>query len=592
MLRVLPARDIGIQAKRFALVIGNAAYRNVVSLRNPVADAKAVGEHLQGLGFEVFSAHDLDRRGMNETIERFLRRIEPGSEVLLYYAGHGVELQGSNYLLPVDIPALGTDQERLLRSESVNLNELLEEIEARSARVSVVIIDACRDNPFPKTDGTRSLGTTRGLGQLSPPRGTFVIYAAAAGEKALDSLGPQDTNPNGLFTRVLLTKLDQKGLELRTLVRQLRNEVRETALERAGHSQMPSYYDGMLGDFYFRPQGAEAPNAQTLCEREVDPQASRETIAAADLDKAILDCTKAIEVLPNDGRLRVLLLAAQEQLSYRRAINSNDRGLNESYLVFFPNGRFADDVRRHLASIAGPAAPEPARPLAPAPTPKPPEITVDPRDLARMVQIELKRVGCDPGAPDGVWGPASQRALVTFNKYGRADYAAAAPTLEMLKDLQKRNGRICPLVCRQGYRLSGDTCIPIVCPAGEVANAAGVCVEAPPLAPAAPVKPESATPQPSTEEPSLAGTWSGRSDCPLSQPFELVLTQTGNGQYKITGSLGTTGWVSGKLVHYEVQVFVNHVVSDGSVDSPTTMSGKVRPSLMLGGTCNWWAQKR
>ncbi len=590
MLRILPAQDIGIQAKRFALVIGNAAYRNVVTLRNPIADAKAVGEHLQGLGFEVFSAHDLDRRGMNETIERFLRRVEPGSEVLLYYAGHGVELQGSNYLLPVDIPALGTDQERLLRSESVNLNELLEEIEARSARVSVVIIDACRDNPFPKTDGTRSLGTTRGLGQISPPRGTFVIYAAAAGEKALDSLGPHDTNPNGVFTRMLLSKLDQEGLELRTLVRQLRNEVREAALTSSGHSQMPSYYDGMLGDFYFRPKGAEAPSAQTLCEREVDPQASRETIATADLDKAILDCTKAIEVLPNDGRLRVLLLAAQEQLSYRRAINSDDRGLNESYLVVFPNGRFADDVRRHLASIAAPAPSGPAP--APTPTPKPPEITVDPKDLARMVQIELKRVGCDPGAPDGVWGPASQRALATFNKYGRADYATAAPTLEMLKDLQKRSARICPLVCRQGFRLSGDTCVPIVCPAGEVANAAGVCVEAPPPAPQAQPTPAPATTQPSAAEPSLAGIWNMRSDCPLSHPVDLVLTATGNEQYGVRGPEGISGWVSGKLAHFEAQVFVNHIVWDGTVDSPTTMSGKVRPSLMLGGTCAWWAQKR
>jgi caspase domain-containing protein len=239
----LPATAKVGDAKRVALVIGNGAYRNVPTLRNTINDARAVAAKLQESGFDVLFARDVDRLGLNQTIARFLSRIEPGSEAVVYYAGHGVEVQGSNYLLPIDIPELGPDEERLLRSEAVNLTDLLLDLESRQARVSLVILDACRDNPFQARATTRSLGTKRGLGRVDPPRGSFVIFSAGVGEEALDNLGPADRDPNGLFTRRLLKLISVDGLELRAMVRQLRIEVREAALAVGSHNQIPSYYD-------------------------------------------------------------------------------------------------------------------------------------------------------------------------------------------------------------------------------------------------------------------------------------------------------------------------------------------------------------
>lgn len=362
----------GDGTKRRALVIGNADYRQVPKLRNSEADANAVARLAQRLGFDTLLARNLDRRGMNETVNDFLQTIEGGTEVVIYFAGHGVEVQGSNYLLPTDIPALNPEQERLLRTEGINLTQLMQDVESRSARMALVILDACRENPFPKV-GTRSVGNTRGgLGRVDPPQGSFVIFAAGAGELAIDNLGPQDRDPNGLFTRRLLTLMNEEGLELRSLVRRLRDDVSEAAQALAGRSQVPSYYDGMRGEFYFRRPRAGAETAQTACDKAVDPVADRTAIRKADQDEAVRACTVAVESHPNEPRFRRLLQAAQDQRAYSRAVDSKDRGLSVAYLDFFPNGRFIEDVKQHLAALAPVPAPAPApAPAVVAPVPAP-----------------------------------------------------------------------------------------------------------------------------------------------------------------------------------------------------------------------------
>ncbi len=236
---------------RIALVIGNGRYANVTPLKNAQADAEAVAKSLAGIGFDVIKVIDAGRGQMNEAIGAFLDKAGPATDALVYYAGHGVELSGANYLLPVDVPGLKPGQERLLRVESISLTELLLELEGRRSRVSVAILDACRDNPFP-AQGTRSLGSTRGLARVDPPSGSFVIFSAGAGEQALDVLGPDDKSPNGLFTRRFLSLMQVQGLELRQMTLRLRREVTQLA-ETAKHKQVPSYYDQMIGSFYFRP---------------------------------------------------------------------------------------------------------------------------------------------------------------------------------------------------------------------------------------------------------------------------------------------------------------------------------------------------
>lgn len=210
------------------------------------------------------------------------------------------------------------------------------------------------------------------------------------------------------------------------------------------------------------------------------------------------------------------------------------------------------DEQKQTGGQVGSAVPAaPSTPAAPQAQP----LVTD--DLARMLQLELGRLGCDPGPPDGIWGPASQRAVASYNRYAKAEYSTAAPTQEMLRDLQDRRTRMCP---------------------SEQA-------------------PQSQPPPPLPSEPppkavSLAGTWIYSSDCPLDSSYNLVLTAIGPDQYKVTSNRETSGWVSGNRVHMEAQVLIAQTVWDGTVDSQITMSGSAAPSLMMGAKCHWRAYKR
>lgn len=233
---------------RVALVIGNANYANITKLKNPINDARAIAKKLESLGFKVTSLEDATGRQMNRAISTWLGDTKPGQTALLYYAGHGVELRGRNYLLPVDVPKLQLGQERELRREGLVLDDVLADLIEAPASRGIVILDACRDNPL--TSGTRSVGGTRGMARVDNPYGTFVLYAAGARQTALDE--NRDGQENGLFTRSLLAHLDEPNLELRRLARKVREDVSQKARSQFGHMQIPSYYDQMSGDFFFR----------------------------------------------------------------------------------------------------------------------------------------------------------------------------------------------------------------------------------------------------------------------------------------------------------------------------------------------------
>ncbi len=456
--------------KRMALVIGNAAYRSVTALKNTTNDAGAVADSARDLGYRVFLALDLDRSGMNRVISEFLRTIDSNTEVLFYYAGHGVELQGSNYLFPIDVPLLSSEQDRLLRSEAISLSDLLQDFELRSARVTLVILDACRDNPF-AGPGKRSLGNTRGLGRVDPPSGTFVIYAAGAGEAALDSLGAKDTDRNGLFTRSLLKHMNREGLELRSMVRELRQEVRQAALTGAGHSQTPSYYDQLLGDFYFRPRSMEPP-ATLACAALVSPNASRSDILFNDYPSILLICERELQSRPADARLVALVGLAREQRAFQAALTSNHPAPAAEYLRKFPSGRYLEGVRQYLASLDPRPSPGPEinPPPRPAPTP------VDAVALARSLQAELKRAGCYGGTVDGVWGNMSRRAVSEFARFASLELPGEEPSQTLLDMIQPFGDRVCPLTCDARHEARGEQCVLKICGAGQVLSTKGICV--------------------------------------------------------------------------------------------------------------------
>ncbi len=238
---------------RLALIIGNDNYQALPVLAKARNDARAVAGTLQGIGLSVTLIEDADRRRMTRALSDLAAAITPGDEVLFYYAGHGVEVSGRNYLLPVDAPPARPGDEAFLTAESVAVDDILFTLQSRGARVMVLILDACRDNPFPR-QGTRSAGGVRGLAAVTAPEGAFILFSACTGQAALDSLGPGDGNPNSVFTRALLPLLSAPGLPMQRIARSLKAEV-EGLAQTVNHKQRPAYYDELTGDFVLNAAG-------------------------------------------------------------------------------------------------------------------------------------------------------------------------------------------------------------------------------------------------------------------------------------------------------------------------------------------------
>ncbi len=264
--------------ERIALVIGNANYEHLDKLKNTTNDARALADKLRALGFKVTHRDDLTRRNMVRAVSNWLRATRPGQTALVYYAGHGVEVKGSNYLLPVDMPKIGAGEEWTIRSEGVSLDNLLADVTSSPASRGIVILDACRDNPL--TYGTRSVGGTRGMARVDNPFGTFVMYAAGARQTALDR--SPGRNDHGLFTKVLLKHIGQDKLELRRLAITVRDEVADIARSTFGHLQIPSYYDQMKGDFFFQ----QAPATEV---RLAQPPGQKPVYWTVDQLRTVLD---------------------------------------------------------------------------------------------------------------------------------------------------------------------------------------------------------------------------------------------------------------------------------------------------------------
>jgi hypothetical protein len=237
-------------AKRVALAIGIDAYDNLKSdhqLRKAVNDSRSVGSALSAVGFEVIRGENLQRLDFNRTWQRFLNRIEPGDTVAVFFAGHGVEIAGTNFLLARDVPQVTSGEDELLKGEAIGLPRLLDDLRARQPKLSVLILDACRNNPFAQPGG-RSVGASRGLTRVEAPEGTFVMFSAGTGEAALDRLSDADGDTNSVYTRRLIPLLTRPGLSLPDLAQEVRRQVRELAAS-VRHRQTPAYYDEVLGRF-------------------------------------------------------------------------------------------------------------------------------------------------------------------------------------------------------------------------------------------------------------------------------------------------------------------------------------------------------
>lgn len=499
-------------AKRLALIIGNDTYSFVPKLAKARSDARAMAETMTGLGFETITAFDADRRGMNRAITSFTSRLEPGDTAMVFYAGHGVEIDGENHLLPIDIAAAENGNADFIRFESIALSDLLRRIQATGARTTLVFLDACRDNPFAASSLGRSIGGARGLARITAPEGTFVVYSAGAGQQALDSLAPDDPNPNSVFTRLLLPKLKRPGLELRQLISELRIEVRDLAKTRS-HAQFPAYYDELLGQFFFaapKPLGiAGSPQP----EPEAKPKA-----AAGDIHK---------------------------DFELARSINTP-----EAYRVFLERYGARDDAvavglaRQMLENFdenAPPVQPVETATFTPAPANSGRQLQIDnaalTREIIRETQAALNARGCRAGPADGIMGNRTRAAFDDFlAATGVVLSAGSLGTEAALNAVRATNGVICKPAKAKQVAAPKPKTKPQAGPKSTTKTAA---------APAAPKPKPKPTPAATV---SLTGTWSGKSSCHPAKRFRLRYRKTSANTYRETARIagdpeGTVGTV-------------------------------------------------
>lgn len=284
------------QQGRVALVIGNAAYPGAGGLKNPANDARDIAAKLKRLGFDVILRTDIRHKEMLRSLTEFGDKVQAGNEALFFYAGHGMQVRGKNYLIPIDAEIRN---ESSVSSEAVDVDQLLDKL--APARLSMVILDACRNNPFER----RFRGSGQGLAQINAPAGTLIAYATAPGKVAADGDGR-----NGLYTAELLSAMDVPGIKIEDVFKRVRSNV----VRKSGDAQTPWESSSLTGDFYFRPtdggSAAEAPQV----------------------------------VAPGDAGIELTF--------WESVAKTNSVAEYKAYLNRFPEGQFAELARNRIASLS------------------------------------------------------------------------------------------------------------------------------------------------------------------------------------------------------------------------------------------------
>jgi len=327
------------EAARLALVVGNDNYQHATKLHNARNDATSIARELEAAGFGVTRVLDATRDQMDDALGGFLRRVQKGDEVVFFFSGHGSQPPNLGpHLLPVDIRP--TDN-RVIERNGQSLERLTDELNQR-ARFSLVIIDACRDDPLRETSAGRSIAPGSSLTRIEPPKGSLVIMAASKGQQALDRLSNSDPVPNGLFTRELIKHMRTPGLSAVEMLRRVRSSV-ETAAEGVNHRQRPALMDESSSDFYFYPGGSAALAPAPAPAPVIPPAPAPVSPSAA----------------PAPGAGGEASSAQREFEAWEAALRADSRAAFEAFLRQHPGGRYADRARARLATY-GAAAPAPA----------------------------------------------------------------------------------------------------------------------------------------------------------------------------------------------------------------------------------------
>ncbi len=494
--------------KRVAFVVGNSSYQNVVALANPANDAAAITEMFRKAAFDVVeSRRDLKNVEMRRALRDFTEKAREADIAVIYYAGHGIEVDGTNYLVPVDA-VLERDTDAY--DEAISLDRILQAIEP-AKQLRLVILDACRDNPFAKTMkrtvSARSLG--RGLAGVEPTRpNTLIAFAAKGGSTAADG-----DNRNSPVTTALLKYLARPGLELGKAFRLVRDDV----MNATGNRQEPFVYGSLGGnDLALVPAPVSPPTASAsanadirrdyeLAERVGTKEAWDSFVAAnpsgfyADLARAqrnklaaeaarIAATEKARQAVEEKARLAAEGAAVTDQAkAAERAKSAEEARLaaerkkqsEDAKLAAAEQVRLAEQARTAEQPQSGEkqtASPKPADPQVASlgPDAKQPDRPALP-DIPRLLQSELKRVGCKTGDIEGEWNASARRALASFNDGAGTRFDVKIASLDALDAVRARQGRVCPLDCERGFRADGDRCVKITCDNGYAVGSNGAC---------------------------------------------------------------------------------------------------------------------
>ena len=482
--------------RRVALVIGNSAYQHVPRLANPANDSAAISETLENAGFDVVQLkRDLTANELRRALRDFADIAQGADFAIIFFAGHGIEIDGTNYLIPTDA-TLERDVDAA--DEAVPLDRLLSVVEP-ARKLRLVILDACRDNPFAK-DMRRTMasrGVARGLARVEPPGiNTLVAFAAKAGSTVADG-----DSANSPFTAALVKYLTRPGLDIRKAFGFARDEVLKTTNSR----QEPFIYGSLGGeDFALVP----------ALEPQADPApAVRQDYELAERVGTLEAWDSFLSSYPDGFYTRLAraqrnkLLAEQTRLS--AAAKARPAAEAEARRMPAPtaNTATAESTGGDLKTASVPSPDQ--KPVGPVAALTPPASPADAAEaVARALQTELHRVGCGPPAIGDRWDGSAQDSLKRFNKNANTRFDVKAPGADALDFVRNKTGRICPPLCEHGYRPDGDVCAKIVCKDGFELSDDNACERvarpvkrrAPPAAALAP-QPRSAPDSRSISEP-------------------------------------------------------------------------------------------
>jgi len=469
--------------KRVALVIGNGTYQNTPALSNPVNDADDMAVALRTVGFEVLIERNVNKRSLEMRLAQFGRLAQEADAVLFYYAGHGIQYRGMNYLMPTDARL---EDEFSVNFELTRIDDVL--FALSSARgVKILILDACRNNPLADRlmlrASNRDIMSTRGLARIEAPRGMIIAYATQSNQVAVDGTGR-----NSPFTSALLKEIEQPGLEIAALFRRVAANVNRAT----GGRQLPELSISMFGEFFLNTRDTDV-QAWARLRSSTDVGQLNAFLMQYPNSPLIVDVQERLAVLDRMERERLeqarRAQREREQIEKERQAREQAEIQRVERLVreqaererLVQEQRAREELERELrageiakpkqfaredaegGSIGAEGVENRRMAIVTVPSELPPsQVPGVPSGSQLILEIkkELKRVGCYAGQLDGKWATAETKASIqNFTRYANLPPVSGEADASLLDAIRGRAERVCPLNCGKGWIERNGRCI-------------------------------------------------------------------------------------------------------------------------------------